>query len=210
MALPILSPEKQEKKARLRSLADMLHQFSAPAADELVKTSPEGDVQCFACGHRCVVKPGRDGVCRVRFNDQGVLKVPFGYVGTMACDPIEKKPFFHVLPGSNALTFGMLGCDYHCGYCQNWVTSQMLRDADAVAAPRAATPAQIVDIALRQGARVVGFQLQRAAYHQRMGSRGFSGRRSSAGCSARTSPTATARRKCSISFGLTSMRTRST
>ena len=43
-------------------------------------------------------------------------------------DPIEKKPFFHALPGSRALSFGMLGCDFHCAYCQNWLTSQSLRD----------------------------------------------------------------------------------
>ena len=53
----------------------------------------------------------------MRFNDNGTLLVPHGYVGALACDPIEKKPFFHVLPGSDALTFGMLGCDFHCGYC---------------------------------------------------------------------------------------------
>ena len=72
----------------------------------------------------------------MRFNDDGTLLVPHGYVGALPCDPIEKKPFFHVLPGSDALTFGMLGCDFHCGYCQNWVTSQMLRDPDAVAPAR--------------------------------------------------------------------------
>ena len=64
-------------------------------------------------------------------------------------DPIEKKPFFHVLPGSDALTFGMLGCDFHCGYCQNWVTSQMLRDPDAIAPPKMTTPQQLVDIAIQ-------------------------------------------------------------
>jgi pyruvate formate lyase activating enzyme len=101
------------------------------------------------------VKPGRDGVCRVRFNKDGVLLVPHGYVGALACDPIEKKPFFHVLPDSDALTFGMLGCDYHCGYCQNWVTSQMLRDPDAVAPARPTTPSQLVDLALQHGAPVV-------------------------------------------------------
>ena len=110
---------------------------------------------CFACGHRCVVKPGRDGVCRVRFNDNGELRVPFGYVGALACDPIEKKPFFHLLPGSDALTFGMLGCDYHCGYCQNWVTSQMLRDADAVAGAKVCTPEQLVAMAIAHHAPVV-------------------------------------------------------
>ena len=70
-------------------------------------------------------------------------------------DPIEKKPFFHVLPGSDALTFGMLGCDFHCGYCQNWVTSQMLRDANAVAAPSRTSPARLVRQAMSQGAAVV-------------------------------------------------------
>ena len=46
-----------------------------------------------------------------------MLKVPFGYVGGLQVDPVEKKPFFHALPGARALSFGMLGCDYHCGYC---------------------------------------------------------------------------------------------
>src|SRR2546421_837299 len=112
-------PELQvlEEKQRLKSLKEMLHRYSAPAAEELIERKEEGAIQCFACGHRCLIKPGRDGVCRVRFNDNGELLVPHGYVGALACDPIEKKPFFHVLPGSDALTFGMLGCDYHCGYC---------------------------------------------------------------------------------------------
>ncbi len=76
-------------------------------------------------------------------------------MGALACDPIEKKPFFHVLPGSDALTFGMLGCDYHCGYCQNWVTSQMLRDADAAAPPRVTTARELVDYAIRHQAPVI-------------------------------------------------------
>jgi pyruvate formate lyase activating enzyme len=126
-----------------------------PAAEALIERKDNGDVQCFACGHRCLIKPGRDGVCRVRFNDDGTLLVPHGYVGALACDPIEKKPFFHVLPGSDALTFGMLGCDFHCGYCQNWVTSQMLRDPDAVAPAKMTTPEQLVDLAFRHGAPVV-------------------------------------------------------
>jgi len=71
------------------------------------------------------------------------------------CDPIEKKPFFHVAPGALAFSFGMLGCDLHCSYCQNWVTSQALRDPEAVAPPHATTPSGIVGAALQQGARVV-------------------------------------------------------
>src|SRR3954453_12809468 len=144
-----------EPKARIASLKEALHRFSAPASPALTERKEGGAVQCFACGHRCLVKPGRDGVCRVRFNDSGTLLVPHGYVGALACDPIEKKPFFHVLPGSDALTFGMLGCDFHCGYCQNWVTSQMLRDVDAVAQAKLARPEQLVELALQNRAPVI-------------------------------------------------------
>jgi pyruvate formate lyase activating enzyme len=81
--------------------------------------------------------------------------VPWGYVGGVQCDPIEKKPFFHAYPGSLAYSFGMLGCDLHCSYCQNWVTSQALRDPDAVSSPLAASPEDLVNDALRQGAKVL-------------------------------------------------------
>ncbi|MGA3268307.1 MAG: AmmeMemoRadiSam system radical SAM enzyme [Verrucomicrobiota bacterium] len=116
----------------------------------------EGDrVRCVACGHRCLIAPGRRGICKVRFNDAGRLRVPFGYVaGGLACDPVEKKPFFHVYPGSDALTFGMLGCDFHCPYCQNWSTSQALHDGEAAPIVELA-PAQIVHVASRSGARLV-------------------------------------------------------
>jgi pyruvate formate lyase activating enzyme len=140
---------------RRHDLKEMLHQYSAPAAPELVTPRENGAVQCYACGHRCLVKPGRDGVCRVRFNQEGTLLVPYGYVGALACDPIEKKPFFHVLPGHDVLTFGMLGCDYHCGYCQNWVTSQMLRDPHASAPPQHVTPERLVERAVQLGAPMV-------------------------------------------------------
>jgi pyruvate formate lyase activating enzyme len=116
----------------------------------------EGDrVRCFACGHRCLISAGRRGVCRVRFNQGGQLRVPFGYVSGVQCDPVEKKPFFHVLPGSEALTFGMLGCDFHCSYCQNWVTSQALRDEASRTPIQIVTPQQLVRAGVRAGARLV-------------------------------------------------------
>src|SRR5262249_15897133 len=147
--------EVLQDKQRLQSLKQMLHQHSVPAAESLIAHKENGAIQCFACGHRCVIQPGKDGVCRVRFNDNGKLLVPYGYVGALACDPIEKKPFFHVLPGSDALTFGMLGCDYHCGYCQNWFTSRLLRDPKAVAPAKLCTPKQLVDLAIQHGAPVI-------------------------------------------------------
>jgi pyruvate formate lyase activating enzyme len=81
--------------------------------------------------------------------------VPAGYVGGVQCDPTEKKPFFHAYPGSLALTFGMLGCDLHCSYCQNWVTSQALRDPKALAPPLEVTPLEMVAAARRYGAKLV-------------------------------------------------------
>jgi pyruvate formate lyase activating enzyme len=117
----------------------------------------EGDrVRCVACGHRCLIAPGQRGICKVRFNDGGQLRVPFGYVaGGLASDPVEKKPFYHVYPGSDALTFGMLGCDFHCSYCQNWITSQALRDAESVGSIVEITPEQVLTAARRSGARLV-------------------------------------------------------
>jgi len=135
-----------------------------PLAQLLARHTREGElyerlendrVRCYACGHRCLIPPGRDGICRVRFNDGGTLRVPFGYVAALQLDPVEKKPFFHALPGAKALSFGMLGCDYHCGYCQNWVTSQALRDPTAMAATDTVSPADIVSAAKRAGARIV-------------------------------------------------------
>ena len=94
-------------------------------------------------------------MCRVRFRKDGVLRVPRGYVGALQCDPIEKKPFFHALPGSDALSFGMLGCDLHCGYCQNWFTSQSIRDPNAVGEPRDVAPEQLAELAVEYGAPTV-------------------------------------------------------
>ena len=112
-------------------------------------------VLCFACGHRCSIPPDREGICKVRFNDGGKLFVPHGYVAGLAIDPIEKKPFFHAFPGSNALSFGMLGCDYHCGYCQNWITSQALRDPVAGSVPSSISPEKIIGMALEKRTPVI-------------------------------------------------------
>jgi len=136
------------------SLAQQLDVRVRPG--ELVEPAAGGAVRCYACGHRCLVKPGRRGICKVRFNREGTLYVPAGYVAALQCDPTEKKPFFHCLPGSDTLTFGMLGCDFHCGYCQNWLTSQALRDQAAGVQPTDVTPSDLIALAKRQGARMVG------------------------------------------------------
>jgi pyruvate formate lyase activating enzyme len=124
-------------------------------AGELVQPLPHGWLQCLACGHRCKIPPGRDGICRVRINQDGVLLVPHGYAAGVAVDPIEKKPFFHAYPGSGALSFGMLGCDYHCPFCQNWHSSQILRDPLAFSEFVSVTAGELVKLALDSKARMI-------------------------------------------------------
>ncbi|MDE3136070.1 MAG: AmmeMemoRadiSam system radical SAM enzyme [Acidobacteriota bacterium] len=122
---------------------------------ELYERLERGWVRCYACGHECRIPPGQAGVCKVRFNRAGELRVPWGYVAGLQCDPIEKKPFHHAYPGALAFSFGMLGCDLHCSYCQNWLTSQVLRDPAAAALPERIEPETIVAEAVRRNARVV-------------------------------------------------------
>ena len=138
--------------SRMMKLDSLLAEHTMPSAPELVRTERDGTVHCLACGHRCKVRPGRAGVCRVRFNDNGVLRTPSGYVSSVQVDPIEKKPFFHVFPGQNALSFGMLGCNLHCPFCQNWITSQPLRDGRSITRPHFAAPEQLVEVAVARGA----------------------------------------------------------
>jgi pyruvate formate lyase activating enzyme len=112
-------------------------------------------LRCNACAHRCAIPAGFSGVCKVRFNRRGKLYVPWGYVINPQCDPIEKEPFFHVLPGALAFTFGMLGCALHCPYCQNWLSSQALRDPMSYAAAVPVTPEELIQSALKRGTEVV-------------------------------------------------------
>lgn len=140
----------------MATLIDLLDDMTATGT--LVQKMEGQTVRCQACAHRCVINPGRRGVCQVRFNRNGELKVPQGYVAGLNVDPIEKKPFYHFMPGSGALTFGMLGCNFHCEFCQNWLSSQILRDhsIDPYSGMIHKIPAaKIIEIALSNHAQVV-------------------------------------------------------
>lgn len=139
----------------MATLSDILNVRVREADSHLVEKLDRNRVRCYSCGHCCPIPDGQPGVCKVRFNRGGTLYVPWGYVAGVQCDPIEKKPFFHAYPGALAYSFGMLGCDLHCSYCQNWVTSQALRDPNAVSPPVEATPELMVQDALAQGAKVL-------------------------------------------------------
>ena len=147
-----MSKESTNQRDQLRGTLDA---YSVPAAPALYTREEGQTVRCMACAHQCKIAPDHRGICCMRHNRGGVLYAPSGYVAGLQADPIEKKPFYHVLPGANALSFGMLGCNLQCDFCQNWISSQTLRDADAIAGIRPATAGAIVDAALKQGAPVV-------------------------------------------------------
>jgi pyruvate formate lyase activating enzyme len=139
-----------------QTLAAALDALTAEGAPELTEHLDNKALRCYACGHRCLIGEGKRGICKVRYNEGGRLLVPADYVAALACDPTEKKPFFHALPGSDTLTFGMLGCDLHCAYCQNWLTSQALRDDAAGTRPQVVSSDRLISLAKAYGASLVG------------------------------------------------------
>jgi pyruvate formate lyase activating enzyme len=113
-------------------------------------------VRCLACAHHCRISEDQRGLCNMRFNRDGNLFSPWGYVSGLANDPIEKKPFYHVLPGADALSFGMLGCNFRCSFCQNWRTSQTLRDPQATGArPQTCTAEELVRLARQHQSQAI-------------------------------------------------------
>jgi pyruvate formate lyase activating enzyme len=122
---------------------------------DLVVAHSSGKLVCVACAHRCKLADGGRGVCLVRRRSGDAMAVPWGYAAGVAVDPIEKKPFFHLLPGARALSFGMLGCDLHCDYCQNWFTSQSLRDPRAGADFHPVSAEELVEAAVEHGCEVI-------------------------------------------------------
>lgn len=84
-----------------------------------------GVIQCELCAHQCRIKAGRRGLCGVRENRDGVLfSLVYGHLVAEHVDPVEKKPLFHVLPGSRSFSISTVGCNFHCRHCQNFSISQ--------------------------------------------------------------------------------------
>ncbi len=100
----------------------MSRQFVQPARLQ----EPAGDhVRCLTCERRCVIAEGERGWCRTRENRGGTLvALIYGAVSSLSCNPIEKKPLYHVYPGSLALTAGSWSCNFDCPWCQNWHISK--------------------------------------------------------------------------------------
>jgi len=109
------------------------------------------------CAHRCLVRPGRTGICGVRENRDGVLvNLAYGRIVAEALDPIEKKPLFHVAPGSTAWSIATPGCPFHCRFCQNWEIAQGPRLG--IDLPTRATPPEsVVEHALARNADAIAY-----------------------------------------------------
>ncbi len=106
------------------------------------------EVRCNLCGHRCVIAAGKYGICRVRENIAGALAThSFGAVVSLNVDPIEKKPLFHFLPGTQSVSVAAAGCNFQCEFCQNWQISQSPRTGKIVGGT-AISPEQIVTAAV--------------------------------------------------------------
>jgi len=115
-------------------------------------------VACRLCAHRCVIEPGKAGVCAVRENRDGrLVTLAYGEVVAVHVDPIEKKPLYHFWPGSKALSIATAGCNFRCGFCQNWQISQAPRRKEGGLRSEPLPPADIVRAAVDSGCRSISY-----------------------------------------------------
>jgi len=131
---------------------------AGPHKADLWKAADGDAVDCFLCAHRCHIAPGRRGVCRVRENRGGTLvTLVYGRVIARHVDPIEKKPLFHFLPGTTAYSIATAGCDFQCGFCQNWQISQWPRQGTGGMPGEYVAPADVVAEAQRYGCASISY-----------------------------------------------------
>lgn len=118
----------------------------------------DGNVRCRLCAHNCAIKKGQRGICAVRENIDGTLfSLVYGKVVSMNIDPIEKKPLFHVLPGTTSLSIATAGCNFRCKHCQNYEISQYPRERKFAIPGKDASPEEIVDAALVNGCESISY-----------------------------------------------------
>jgi pyruvate formate lyase activating enzyme len=114
-------------------------------------------VRCFLCSHRCLIAAGKRGICNVRENKDGTLyTLVYEKLISANVDPIEKKPFFHFLPGSTAFSVAAVGCNFHCLHCQNYEISQMPRETSEIPGKRVSAE-EIVSLALQNNCASISY-----------------------------------------------------
>lgn len=115
-------------------------------------------VQCQLCNHRCKINPGKRGICAVRENREGTLySLNYGKLISENVDPIEKKPIFHMLPGSLSYSIATVGCNFRCKHCQNFDISQYPHMHHGAVPGSERTPAEVVDGAIKAGCRSISY-----------------------------------------------------
>ncbi len=123
----------------------------------LYEAAEGGRVSCRLCAHRCLIADSKFGVCGVRQNRGGKLMTHvYGEVIAAHVDPIEKKPLFHFLPGTKSFSMATIGCNFHCGFCQNWQISQTGKKKTEFGG-QALSPEEAVDLAESQNCRSVSY-----------------------------------------------------
>ena len=109
---------------------------------------------CLLCRHSCKLKEGQIGMCGVNKNVNGELQnLVYGHPVAVHIDPVEKKPIYHLLPGSTALSFGTVGCNFKCPFCQNWDISQEHEINENINV----SPEQMVALALEEGCEAIAY-----------------------------------------------------
>lgn len=112
-------------------------------------------VQCTICPRNCILSNGQEGFCHVRKNIYGeIILDTYGYNTGLAIDPIEKKPLYHFYPESSVLSFGTLGCNMGCQFCQNWHITKVKEDSHLL---NKTSPQEIVRIAQEYNCKSVAF-----------------------------------------------------
>jgi pyruvate formate lyase activating enzyme len=115
-------------------------------------------VQCFLCQHHCRIKEGKRGFCKVRENQHGTLySLNYGRLISENIDPIEKKPIFHLLPGSRSYSIATVGCNFRCKHCQNYEISQFPRFHEGAIPGTLRSPAEVVEAAQHAGCASISY-----------------------------------------------------
>lgn len=122
----------------------------------LFEKAGDSNVRCFLCAHKCLIADGHFGICGVRKNIEGVLyTLSYGRLIAANIDPVEKKPLFHFLPGTSSYSIATLGCNFRCGFCQNWQISQ--EKGKDYGAAEFIKPSEIVDSAIKSNCRSISY-----------------------------------------------------
>jgi pyruvate formate lyase activating enzyme len=124
----------------------------------LYETHDADRVRCLLCSHHCLIQDGRRGLCGVRKNRGNILEtLVYGQLIARHVDPVEKKPLFHLLPGSRSYSIATVGCNFRCRFCQNADIAQMPHDRDGLIMGSAVTPEDVVSDALRKDCQSIAY-----------------------------------------------------